>query len=94
MKLAFSTLGCPEWNLEQIMETARANGFTGIEVRGIEGAMEPEGIVCLQPANRENTLQAMKEHGLAFCVFGTSVHFHDPETVEQDYQKALEIMRF
>jgi len=33
MKLAFTTLGCPEWSLEQIAEFAGANGFEGVELR-------------------------------------------------------------
>lgn len=33
MKLAFTTLGCPDWSLEQIAEFAGANGFEGVELR-------------------------------------------------------------
>ena len=33
MKLAFSTLGCPDWSLEKIAEFAGANGFEGVELR-------------------------------------------------------------
>ena len=35
MKLAFSTLGCPDWTLEQIISSAVACGYDGIEFRGI-----------------------------------------------------------
>ena len=38
MKLAFATLGCPEWTLEKIAEFAGKNGFEGIELR-----TSPEG---------------------------------------------------
>jgi len=94
MKLAFSTLGCPEWSLETIIETASIYGYQGIELRGIQGGMEPRDIVCLQPENREHTLKTFAEHGLKVCVYGTSVHFHDPETVENHYQTALEALQF
>lgn len=33
MKLAFSTLGCPEWSIEKIAEFAGAQGFDGVELR-------------------------------------------------------------
>src|SRR5690242_10967337 len=36
MKLAFSTLGCPEWNLEQILSAACASGYEGVEWRGYQ----------------------------------------------------------
>lgn len=94
MKLAFSTLGCPEWTVEQIIETGKKYGYQGIELRGIQSAMEPEGMICFQPENRQKTLDMFRENGLELCVYGTSVHFHDPATVEEHYQKALEALRF
>jgi sugar phosphate isomerase/epimerase len=33
MKLSFSTLGCPDWSLEQIAQNAREMGFNGVELR-------------------------------------------------------------
>lgn len=33
MKIAFSTLGCPGWSLEQIATAAQANGFDAVELR-------------------------------------------------------------
>ena len=37
MKLSFATLGCPAWNLEQIVRNAQTLGFDGVELRGIKG---------------------------------------------------------
>ena len=94
MKLAFSTLGCPEWNLDQIIETACRCGYEGIELRGIQGGMLPSDMICLQPENRQQTLKRFADHGLKLCVYGTSVNFHDPDTVEEQYQTALEALLF
>ncbi|MBI3829379.1 MAG: sugar phosphate isomerase/epimerase [Planctomycetes bacterium] len=33
MKTSFSTLGCPDWNLEQIAQNAVALGYDGVELR-------------------------------------------------------------
>jgi len=35
MRLAFSTLSCPAWTLEQIVRAAVDYGYTGVELRGI-----------------------------------------------------------
>lgn len=35
MKLAFTTLGCPEWTLRQIVENAAQMGFDGVDLRGL-----------------------------------------------------------
>lgn len=37
MKIAFSTLGCPEWSWEDIYSMAKDIGFDGIELRGLGG---------------------------------------------------------
>jgi len=37
MKIAFSTLGCPEWTWEDIYSMAKDIGFDGIELRGLGG---------------------------------------------------------
>lgn len=36
MKLAFSTIGCPDWSFRDIVASARDFGYDGIELRGIE----------------------------------------------------------
>jgi len=33
MKISFTTLGCPDWTLEQTLENAKAYGYDGIELR-------------------------------------------------------------
>ena len=41
MKLSFSTLGCPEWTLEQIAKTAGALKYDGVELRTDRWRVEP-----------------------------------------------------
>jgi len=33
MKLSFTTLGCPDWSLDQIAQNAKAYGYDGVELR-------------------------------------------------------------
>lgn len=40
MKLAFTTLGCPAWNLEEIIAKAVKYGYSGVDFRGCLGEME------------------------------------------------------
>ncbi|HTB23853.1 MAG TPA: hypothetical protein VK711_00720, partial [Puia sp.] len=39
-KLSFSTLGCPDWSFDKIIDFAKANNYEGIEVRGIMREMD------------------------------------------------------
>lgn len=34
MKFAFSTVGCPKWNFQTIVDRAREYGYDGVELRG------------------------------------------------------------
>ena len=38
--LSFSTLGCPDWTLQQIVDFAVQHGYKGIEVRGLQRQMD------------------------------------------------------
>jgi len=38
-RLAFSTLACPGWTLDQVVDAARAYGYQGVELRLIDGEL-------------------------------------------------------
>lgn len=40
MKLAYTTLGCPEWDLDQIIKRTREYGFDGVDFRGYLTALD------------------------------------------------------
>ncbi|MFZ0215160.1 MAG: sugar phosphate isomerase/epimerase family protein [Candidatus Dormiibacterota bacterium] len=39
IRLAFSTLGCPDWPLERVAEAAREYGYQGVELRLVDGEL-------------------------------------------------------
>ena len=77
MKLSISTLGCPDWTFEQILNNFAALGVEGIEVRGIEGIVEPDKIPYFTEEQKDETLARAAAKGLKFIGFGTSASFHD-----------------
>ena len=76
-KLAFTTLGCPEWSFARILDEAQKMGFSGIEIRGIEDKMLAEEMVQFFPENKAATLASLKAHNLEMIGFGSSVKFDD-----------------
>ncbi len=40
MKLAFTTLACPQWSLDRIIEQAGQDGYDGVDFRGYQGHLE------------------------------------------------------
>ena len=83
IKLSASTLGCPEWTFEQVVDNYERYGIEGVEIRGIDGEMEADKIVRFFPENLPKTLALMNTHGLKFVSFGTSVCLHAKENRDE-----------
>ena len=87
--LSFSTIGCPDWTFQQIVDFAAANNFKGIEIRGIQ--RELELTKCKEFSSPENILatgKLMAEKGLRFTDLGSSAAMHHSDSKER--QKNLD----
>src|SRR5260370_35162371 len=40
LPIAFSTLGCPAWDLQKILGFGELHGFAAIELRGLQGNLD------------------------------------------------------
>lgn len=94
MKLSFSTLGCPDWSFEQIVENAHRMGYSAVELRGVGSQLRTEKLACMLPENHDATRSLLDKNGVSLCGVGTSVRFHD--AVEywdalQEGRRALEL---
>jgi sugar phosphate isomerase/epimerase len=83
MKLAFSTLGCPNWNLEKIAAAARDYGYDAIELRAIDGELNLLNRPEFQPGALETTRSWLAEQGLYICCIDTSCRFDSPDAEER-----------
>lgn len=76
-KLSFSTLGCPDWSFDKIINFAKANNYTGIEVRGIMREMDLTKVAEFSnPGAVVVTMKKMQDHGLVFVDLGSSCALH------------------
>lgn len=82
--LSFSTLACPEWSFQKIVDFAVQHGYKGIELRGIQRQMDlPKCIEFSNAENRSATIVLMKEKGLQFVNLGSSATLHFAEGAER-----------
>jgi sugar phosphate isomerase/epimerase len=80
--LSFSTLGCPDWTLQQVMDFAVQHGYAGIELRGLKRQMDLTK--CNEfTQDREATLQLIKNKKLQFVNLGSSCSLHFTEGEER-----------
>ncbi|MBV8858015.1 MAG: sugar phosphate isomerase/epimerase [Acidobacteria bacterium] len=89
MKLAFSTLGCPDYGLEDVLRAAREYGFTGVEMRALGGGLDLLARPEFAPAAVEGTRRRLEGQGLSVCCVDTSCVFHD--TDEGERQRQVEV---
>ncbi len=84
MKIAYATLGCPNWTLEQIAEQAHTLGYDGVELRGVAG----EHIGPDEPAAERRRIRGLFErHGVAIaCIMGYN-NFTTAD--EKEYQGSI-----
>jgi len=86
MKLAFSTLGCPNWELREIVATARNLGYDGVELRAVGGTLDLLGRAEFAPAQLAATRASFEEAGLEICCVDTSCVFHFTDASERANQ--------
>jgi sugar phosphate isomerase/epimerase len=83
--LSFSTLGCPDWTLQQITNFAVQHGYKGIEVRGLQRQLDLTK--CPEFSTEDSvkkTMALMKEKGLQFVGLGSSANMHFAKGAERE----------
>jgi sugar phosphate isomerase/epimerase len=86
LRLAFSTLGCPNWELEQIAQAARAYGYSAVELRAIGGELDLLQRPEFQPGTVETTRRWLGEQSLSICCVDTSCKFDSLDANERGEQ--------
>jgi len=87
--LSFSTLGCPDWSFETIVNFATNNHYNGIEIRGIKRELDLSK--CPEFNSKENiqaSLKLAQSKGLKFVDLGSSAEMHHSDETEK--QKNLD----
>lgn len=93
MKLGFSSLGCPEWDLDTIIKQAASLGYQGIELRGLQGEMHLPG----SPALRKDPQAVINQLGdakveLVCLATGNSFHHPDKKRVANEKAQVREFL--
>ena len=82
--LSFSTLGCPDWSFETILNFAVDNGYDGIEIRGIQ--RELDLLKCNEFSSEENissTRKLVKDKKIKIVGLGSSAAMHHADPAER-----------
>ncbi len=93
MKLSFSTLGCPDWSFDTMLEKANEMGYSAISLRCIKRKCEPSEIPELFPENREETVRKARLAGVKLLCLCTGCFFHNRERAERGVKEGIAAVR-
>ncbi|HEX6718101.1 MAG TPA: sugar phosphate isomerase/epimerase family protein [Pyrinomonadaceae bacterium] len=86
MKLAFSTLGCSDWDLAKVIAAAREWGYGGIELRALGGSLDLLSRAEFATEQLAATRTYLEGEGIEICCVDTSCAFHSPDASERAAQ--------
>jgi sugar phosphate isomerase/epimerase len=78
MKVSFTTLGCPAWDLDTICAKARAYGYDGVDFRGLQGDLDVTRLPAFT-TGAAATKRTLTDAGLACSGIGSSITVCVPE---------------
>ena len=82
LPIAFSTLGCPDWELKKILEFAAEHGYAAIELRGLQGNLDLPSHPGFAAGQIEQTKRDIASYGLKIACVSSSTR-----TGEEDADK-------
>lgn len=82
MKLAFSTLGSPDWSLEDILSTAKDLGYDGVEIRGIGRELSAPSARPFLPEHIGDTMARFAGLGLEISCLTSGVRLNESYRIE------------
>jgi len=84
IKLAFSTVACPDWTIEKVVQQATEMGYEGVELRSL-GA-DSSGLACDPALGDPDKIRALfRDGGIEPVCLSTSLSvFHPDKSVARD----------
>jgi len=88
MKIGFSTLACPNWDLDKVLDQAAVLGYQGIEIRGLGGELHLPQVPALA-GNPGQVRDLIVEKKLELVCLGTSAALTMRDKAEVARQKGV-----
>ena len=88
LPIGFSTLGCPGWDWHKILDFAQQNGFSAIELRGLQGDMDLPTRPEFSPDRLAQSKKEIAAHKLKISCVSSSAEMHDTDPQKHDAQLA------
>jgi sugar phosphate isomerase/epimerase len=88
LPIAFSTLGCPAWEWQKILQFAEGHGFAAIELRGLMGTMDLPSRPEFAANRLGQTKREIAAHGLKIACVSSSAVMHEADPAKRQKELA------
>jgi len=82
--IAFSTLGCPAWDWNKILDFAQQHGFSAIELRGLGGNMDLPSNPLFAADRIEQTKKEIRDHNLRIACVSSSAQMYVEDAAKRE----------
>lgn len=86
IKLGFSTIGCPDYGIDQVIAMARDNGYSGVEIRFLRGTVDLAALPEFAPGSIDATRRQFEDAGIEIVGINTGVRMVSLEPVVRQAQ--------
>jgi sugar phosphate isomerase/epimerase len=86
LPIAFSTLGCPNWEWKKILDQAALHGYAALELRGVGGEMDLPKSPQFVGAKLKESLKDLNALGLKISDLGASAKLGEPDATKRAVQ--------
>ena len=87
MKIAFTTLGCPKWDLPTICARAKEYGYDGIDFRGLQETLDVTTLPAFN-ARRSETKRLIADAGLEVSGLSSSISICNAQKRDEIIEEA------
>jgi len=93
LPIAFSTLGCPAWPWDKILDYAAAHNFAAIELRGLEGNLDLPSHAVFAASRLAQTKREIQSHNLRIACVSSSARMGE-STPDKRTEQLSDARRF
>ncbi|MFQ3620971.1 MAG: sugar phosphate isomerase/epimerase family protein [Spirochaetales bacterium] len=86
MRLSFSTLGCPSYSIDAVLNLARKEGYEGVALRTLRNQVMLPELSEFSPEGIGETAKKFREAKIAVSCVMSGVHFNATDREEWRYQ--------
>ncbi|WP_293854682.1 sugar phosphate isomerase/epimerase [uncultured Alsobacter sp.] len=87
LRFGFSTIGCPDYTVEQVIDAARSLGYAGVEIRFLRGTVDLAGLEEFSAARIGETRRRFEDAGVAVVAINTGVRMVSLDAAHRQVQR-------